>query len=135
MEHICTLSFLSASNFAEVGLVNVLTQHVLDLAAHGQDNKDQPVDDQNRPEDRQVENLAPRTQETNDDGASSGVPELELGETAHEWLELVGRLGGKISARTLLHVLGGLETGVELGRNECEEKVQEVDAERVCNCK
>jgi len=39
--------------------VDILTQHVLDLAAHGQNNKNQPVDDQNRPEDGQVENLAP----------------------------------------------------------------------------
>lgn len=62
------------------------------------------------------------------------MPELELGEAAHEWLELVGRLRGEVSARALLHVLGGLETGVELGRDECEEKVQEIDAERICDC-
>jgi hypothetical protein len=49
----------SALDFAGIRLVGVLTQHVLDLAAHGQDDKNQPVDDQNRPEDRQVENLAP----------------------------------------------------------------------------
>ena len=62
------------------------------------------------------------------------MPELELGEAAHEWLELVGRLCGEISAGALLHVLGGLETGIELGRDKCEEKVQEVDAERICDC-
>lgn len=60
MGHICTLLIrVSASKFAGIYLVEVLTQHVLDLAAHGQDNKNQPVNDQDRPEDGQVENLAP----------------------------------------------------------------------------
>jgi hypothetical protein len=114
--------------------MDALTQHVLDLAAHGQDNENQPVNDQNRPEDGQVENLAPRTQETKDDSASSGVPKLELGKAAHEGLELVGRLCGEVTTTALLHILGGLKTRVELGRNECEEEVQEVDAKGVCDC-
>jgi hypothetical protein len=62
------------------------------------------------------------------------VPELELGKTAHEWLELVGRLCREVTTTALLHVFGGLKTRVELGRDEGEEKVQEVDAERVCDC-
>jgi hypothetical protein len=62
------------------------------------------------------------------------VPELELREAAHEGLELVGRLCGEVTTTALLHVLGGLKTGVELGRDEGEEKIQEVDAERVCDC-
>lgn len=61
------------------------------------------------------------------------MPELELGEAAHKWLELVGRLCGKVSTTAFLHVLGGLETGIKLGRDEGEEEVQEVDAEGVCN--
>lgn len=63
------------------------------------------------------------------------MPELELGEAAHKGLELVGRLCGEVTTTALLHVLGRLETGIELGRDECEEKIQEVDAERVCDCK
>jgi hypothetical protein len=62
------------------------------------------------------------------------VPELELREAAHKGLELVGRLCGEVTTTALLHVLGGLKTGVELGRDEGEEKIQEVDAERVCDC-
>lgn len=61
------------------------------------------------------------------------MPELELGEAAHEGLELIGRLCREVSARALLHVLGGLETGIELGRDECQEEIQEVDAKRVCD--
>lgn len=62
------------------------------------------------------------------------MPELEFGKAAHERLELVGRLCGKVSAAALLHILGGLETRVELGRDEGEEQIQKVDAESVCDC-
>lgn len=62
------------------------------------------------------------------------MPELELGEAAHEGLELVGRLCGEVTTTALLHILGGLETRVELRRDECEEEIQEVDAKGVCDC-
>lgn len=62
------------------------------------------------------------------------MPELELGKTAHKRLELIGRLCGKVSTTAFFHVLGGLETGIKLGRDEGEEEVQEVDAQRVCDC-
>ena len=69
--------------------------HALNLPPHGQKHQDQPVHHQHRPEDRQVENLAPAASERNADGAGSGVPELELGEAAHEGLELLVALGGE----------------------------------------
>ena len=69
--------------------------HTLDLPPHGQEDQDQPVNDKNGPEDGQVENLAPATGKSNADGAGGRVPELELGQAAHEGLELLIALGGE----------------------------------------
>lgn len=57
--HVSVLCLLVSSGVSIVGIFHLLTQHVLDLAAHGQNNENQPVDDQDRPEDGKVENLAP----------------------------------------------------------------------------
>lgn len=58
--HVSVLYFLFVSSEVFIiGRFHLLTQHVLDLAAHGQNNENQPVDDQDRPEDGKVENLAP----------------------------------------------------------------------------
>ena len=57
--HVSVLCLLVSSGVLIVGIFHLLTQHVLDLAAHGQNNENQPVDDQDRPEDGKVENLAP----------------------------------------------------------------------------
>ena len=88
---------------------------MLDLATHGEENKNKPVNNQYGPEDGQVEDLTPRAAESNDNSASGGMPELELGKAAHEWLELIGRLCGQISTAAFFHVFSGLETGVEFG--------------------
>ena len=108
---------------------------MLDLATHGQKDQDKPIDHQDGPKHGQVEDLAPRAAEGNNNGTSSGVPELEFRKTAHEGLELVGLLGGKTAAAaSFFHVFGGLETGVELGRDEGEKEVQKVDAKGVGDC-
>jgi len=75
-----------------------LTQHVLNLPPHGQHDENEPVENQHGPEDGQVEDLAPRATERQHDGARRRVPELELGQPAHEWLELFVRLGGQVRA-------------------------------------
>lgn len=69
--------------------------HTLDLPPHGQKHQNQPVHHQHRPEDGQVEDLAPAARERNADGAGSGVPEFEFGKAAHERLELLVALGGQ----------------------------------------
>lgn len=66
-----------------------------DLPPHCQKDKDEEVDDQDRPEDRQVEYLAPCAAECNDDGTGAPVPELELGQSPYKWLELFVRLRWK----------------------------------------
>ena len=70
----------------------VLTQHMLDLPPHGQNNQNEPVENKHWPKDRQIEDLAPRTEESQHDGACGRVPELELGQSAHKGLEFFIRL-------------------------------------------
>nr|GFD57585.1 hypothetical protein [Tanacetum cinerariifolium] len=55
----------------------------------GQAEEDQPVDHENGPEDRQVEDLEPTAEEADGNGLGGRVPELELWETAHERPELL----------------------------------------------
>lgn len=68
---------------------------MLDLAAHGQDKEDDPVDNQHRPEYGDVEDGEPTADEADGDGAGSGVPELEFGQAADEGAELVVLFGGE----------------------------------------
>lgn len=111
--------------------------HTLDLPPHGQEDQDQPVNDKNGPEDGQVEDLAPAAGESNADGAGRRVPELELGQAAHKGLELLIALGGErrcARRHAVLHIRVRLKAGVEFGRDEGQEEVQQVDAERVGDC-
>lgn len=101
----------------------------------GQEEEDEPVHDQDGPEDGDVEQLEPAAGEADGDGARGPVPELELGQPADEGLELVVVLDGEPARRAVLHVLVHLVVGgVELGGEEGEEEVEEVDAEGVGDC-
>lgn len=64
------------------------------------------------------------------------MPELELGETADEGTELLILLGREAggSSVTVLETLVLGERRVELGSQESEEEVQEVNAECVGDC-
>jgi hypothetical protein len=105
---------------------------VLDLLAHGKEEEQEPVHDQDGPEDWDVEELEPAAEKANGDGASGPVPELELGKATDEGLELLVRLGGQGADGTVLHVIVELVVGgVELGLQEGEEEVEEVDTERI----
>jgi hypothetical protein len=114
------------------GHVAVL-DHVLDLAAHRQAEQNQPVDDEDGPEDGQVENLKPGAEEADGNGLCRRVPELELGQAAHKGAELLVFFCGQARCIAVLHALILLEGRVELGGEEGEEQVQQVDAERVGN--
>ncbi len=99
----------------------------------GQDEEDHPVHDEDGPEDGDVEDLEPGAEKGDGDGASGPVPKLELWQAADEGPELLVALGGK-DANAVLHVvLGIIVGGVELGLEEGEEQVQQVDAERIGN--
>jgi hypothetical protein len=53
--------------------------HILDMTEPTRQAKqNQPVDDQDRPEYRQVEDLEPAAEETNGNSLGGRVPELEL---------------------------------------------------------
>ena len=100
-----------------------------------EEKQHEPVHNQDRPEDGHVENLKPAAHEGDGDGAGGRVPELELGEPADERAELLILLGRESADGAILHVVvHGLVGGVELGLEEGEKKVEEVDAEGICDC-
>lgn len=108
---------------------------MLNLATHRQDEEDDPVYNQDGPEDWDIEHREPAAHEADGDGAGGRVPELEFGKTADEGPELVVRFAGKAGAGIAVFetlILG--EGGVEFGSQEGEEQVQEVDAECVGDC-
>lgn len=108
--------------------------HVLNLLAHGQDEKDNPVHDENGPENRHVEDLKPCADKGDDDGTSCPVPKLELGKSADKRLELFVAFCGKSADASVFHViLEVIVGGVKLGLQEGEEEIQEVDSEGVGN--
>lgn len=91
-----------------------------------------PVDHQDGPEHGDVEDSEPAADKGNGNGAGGGVPELELRQTADERTELVVLLGGQAGGGVaVLQTLVLREGGVELGLQEEEEEVQEVDAKSV----
>lgn len=94
-----------------------------------QDKQDNPVDDQDGPEDRDIKNSEPRAQEADGDGPGGRVPELELGEATDEGPELVVLLGGQAGGGvTVFQALVLRERRVELGLQEKKEEVEQVDA-------
>jgi hypothetical protein len=108
----------------------------LEIKRTGQDKEDDPVHDEDRPEDGDVEDLEPAAHEADSDSPGRGVPELELGKAADEGAELLVLLGGKTSSASIFHihrVIEGLDRGVELGLEEGKEQVEQVDSERVGN--
>lgn len=108
--------------------------HVLDLLAHGQEEKDEPVHNQDGPENWHVENLEPTAGEADDNGSGGPVPELKLRKSADKGLELLIGLGRQGAYRAILHIIVGLFVGgVEFGLQESKEQVQKVDTERISN--
>lgn len=93
-----------------------------------QGKQNQPVDHQDWPEHWDIEDREPGTDEPNGDGSGCRVPELELGEAADKWPELLVLFRGETPSRAVLHlVVYELVARIELGLEEGEEKVQEVD--------
>ena len=61
------------------------------------------------------------------------MPELEFGQASYKGFELLIVLRGKRGRLPVFHVGVGLERRVELGADEGQEEVEEVDAERICD--
>jgi hypothetical protein len=89
-----------------------------------QSKQNQPVNHQHRPEDGQVENLKPAAEEANGDGLGGRVPELKLGEPAHEGAELLVFFCGQSACISVFHALILFEGGVEFWAQEGEEEVE-----------
>jgi len=108
--------------------------HVLDLLLHGKEEQDEPVDDENGPEHRDIEEGEEAADQGDGDGASSRVPELEFGESPDEGAELLVLLGREGADRAVLHIVVERIVGrVELWREKGEEEIQQVDTESVCD--
>lgn len=100
----------------------------------GEDKENNPVHDQNRPEYWDVEHLEPGADESDSNSAGCPVPELELGKSSDERAELLVLLRGQATCRSILHLaIYRIVGGVELGRQEGEEHVEQVNAERIGN--
>ena len=127
------VEYLKRQSLQNIPVLN----HTLNLPPHSQKHQNQPVHHQNGPEDGQVEDLTPAAGESDAHGASGRVPELELREAADEGLELLVALGGErrcARRHAVLHIRVRLKAGVEFGRDEGEEEVEEVDSEGVGDC-
>jgi len=104
---------------------------MLDLSPHRQREQDQPVHDQHRPEHWQVENLEPAAHEADGDRSRGRMPELELGQPSDKRPELVVLFRGQGRAFPVLQTFILRQARVELGLQEGQEQIQQVDAEAV----
>lgn len=96
-----------------------------------QNEKDDPVHDEDGPENRHVEDLKPAAQKGDTNGAGGCVPEFEFGQAADEWAELLILLCRQATSTSIFHVhraIEGLDGGVELGLEESQEQVEQIDA-------
>lgn len=85
----------------------------------GQNEKNDPVHDQNRPEDGDVEDLEPTADEGDENGTGCPVPELELGKASDEGLELLVLLGREGAHGAVFHlIVDRFVRGVKLGLQE-----------------
>jgi hypothetical protein len=70
----------------------------------GQTEENQPVYNQHRPENGQIEDLEPTAEETDRNRLGRRVPELEFWEPTHEWPELLVLFGGQPAGVAVLHI-------------------------------
>uniref|UniRef100_A0A1Y1KKZ9 Uncharacterized protein n=1 Tax=Photinus pyralis TaxID=7054 RepID=A0A1Y1KKZ9_PHOPY len=111
-----------------------ILDHMLNLLAHRQDKENNPIHDQDGPEDGNVEKFEEGAEEGDGDGTGSPVPKLELGKTPNEGLELLILLGREGPYGTIFHVLVDRIVGrVKFGLEESQKQVEQINAERIGN--
>jgi len=103
--------------------------HMLYLSPHRKAEQNDPIDHQNWPEDRDVEEAEPGAHKANGDSPGGGVPKLEFWKASDERPELLILLRWQVCAILQSLVLG--ERGVEFRLQEGKEEVEQVDAQRV----
>lgn len=101
--------------------VSVL-DHMLDLSPHysalasiplshssrkltGQRKQNEPVNYQNRPENRYIENREPGAEKPNSNSSRSRIPELEFRKTANERSEFLVLFCGQATRSTVFHLI------------------------------
>lgn len=99
-----------------------------------QEEQNEPVHDQDGPKDRDIKYFEPAAEEGNQDDPGSRLPELELRKAADKGPEFLVLLGRERADSTIFHVIiEGFVGGVELGLEESQEEVEQVDAKGICN--
>lgn len=93
-----------------------------------QAKKNQPVHQQDGPENREVEDLKPAAEKANGNRAGRRVPELELWQPADKRPELLIFFCRQPAGVAVLHAFILFQRGVEFGGEEGEEEVEKVDA-------
>lgn len=96
-----------------------------------QGEKNQPVHNQNRPEDGQVEDLKPTADEADGDSSGCRMPELELRQPSDKRSELIILLRGQSGPFTILEAFILRQTRIELWLEKSEEQIQQVDPQAV----
>lgn len=92
-----------------------------------QREQNQPVNHQDRPENRHIEHAEPSAHEADGDGARARVPELELRQAPDEGSELLVLSRRQSACGAVFHALVLFDGGVEFRLQEGEEEVEEVD--------
>jgi len=68
-----------------------MLDHMHDLPLHSEHKEDDEVDEEYRPEDRDVKHREEGHHKADDDGFYTRQPELELGQSSHKGLVLIAR--------------------------------------------
>lgn len=102
----------------------------LNLPVHRYGEQGDEIHDENGPKHGHVEHVEEGANGADDSALGDRVPELELGQAAHEWPEFA--LAGTVSWQFgSLVVVAQIKFGVDFGREERNKQVQMVDAQRV----
>lgn len=97
-----------------------------------QDKENQPVHDQDGPENRHVEDGEPGADKGNANGSGCPVPELEFRKTSDERLEFFVSVGWEGANRAIFHlVIQSVARRVEFRLEEGQEKVQKIDSQGI----
>lgn len=117
--------------WSHVNCNELIVPAYLDLSIHGDGKQGDKVHDQDWPEDGHVEQLEEGAHRADDSTLGHRVPELELGQTTHKRLELAALRAAAVCGQLRSLVIVQVQFRVDLGREEGDEQVQVVDAQRV----
>lgn len=99
-----------------------------------QREQNEPVHHQHGPEHGQIERSEPSAHKCNENSLRRRVPEFEFWQPSYERSEFL-LFCRKSAACPVLHSFVLFQRGIEFRRDEREEEVKEVDAQRICDCR